>query len=139
MGKSLNRVQLIGNLGKDPELRTTGSGLPVANFSIAMNTTWTDADGVKQESTEWANIIAWKKLAEICNQYLHKGSKVYVEGRMQTRSWDDKNHPDIKRYTTEVVIDNMIMLDGKDGSVDRPEPGSTAPPVKDTKDTDLPF
>jgi len=137
MGKSLNRVQLIGNLGKDPDLRTTTSGTSVCNFSMAMNANWVDADGNKQESTEWANIVAWKKLAEICAQYLHKGSKIYAEGRLQTRSYEKDG---VKKYITEVVIDNMIMLDGaQDNQVSREEPGVTAPPVKDAKDTDLPF
>jgi single-strand DNA-binding protein len=111
-GKSLNKVQLIGNLGKDPELSYTSSGVAVAKFSIATGERWKDQEGNMQERTEWHNIVAWRKLAEICGQYLKKGSKVYLEGKLQTRSWDDKN-TGVKRYTTEIVADDLIMLDGK--------------------------
>jgi single-strand DNA-binding protein len=116
-GKSLNKVLLIGNLGKDPELSYTASGIAVAKFSIATNERWKDNDGNFQERTEWHNIVAWRKLAEICGQYLKKGSKVYLEGKLQTRSWDDKNSG-AKRYTTEVIADDLIMLDGKSAPVD---------------------
>ncbi len=115
-GKSLNKVLLIGNLGKDPELSYTASGIAVAKFSIATNERWKDQDGNVQERVEWHNIIVWRKLAEICGQYLKKGSKVYLEGKLQTRSWDDKN-TGVKRYTTEVIADDLIMLDSK-GSVE---------------------
>jgi len=111
-GKSLNKVLLIGNLGKDPELSYTASGVAVAKFSIATNERWKDQEGNVQERVEWHNIIAWRKLAEICGQYLKKGSKVYLEGKLQTRSWDDKN-TGVKRYTTEVIADDLIMLDSK--------------------------
>ncbi len=111
-GKSLNKVLLIGNLGKDPELSYTATGVAVAKFSVATGERWKDQDGNTQERTEWHNIVAWRKLAEICGQYLKKGSKVYLEGRLQTRSWDDKN-TGVKRYATEVVADNLIMLDSK--------------------------
>jgi len=112
MGRSLNRVELIGNLGQDPALNYLASGIPVAKFSVATSESWKDADGNKQEHTEWHNVVAWRKLAEICGQYLHKGSKVFVEGKLQTRSWDDKN-TGTKKYMTEIVIDNLVMLDGK--------------------------
>jgi single-strand DNA-binding protein len=112
MSRSLNKVMLIGNLGKDPELRYTASGVAVATFSLATNESWKDQDGNTQERTEWHNIVAWKKLAEICGEWLKKGKKVYIEGRIQTRSYDDKN-TGTKRYTTEIVADNLIMLDGK--------------------------
>jgi single-strand DNA-binding protein len=115
-GKSLNKVLLIGNLGKDPELSYTASGIAVAKFSIATNERWKDQEGNVQERVEWHNIIVWRKLAEICGQYLKKGSKVYLEGKLQTRSWDDKN-TGVKRYTTEVIADDLIMLDSK-GSVE---------------------
>src|SRR5208283_4593380 len=115
-GKSLNRVQLIGNLGKDPELSYTASGVAVAKFSIATGERWKDQEGNVQERTEWHNIVVWRKLAEICGQYLKKGSKVYIEGRLQTRSWDDKN-TGLKRYTTEIVGDDLIMLDSKGAAV----------------------
>lgn len=112
MAKSLNRVMLIGNLGKDPELRYTTSGVAVATFSLATNESWKDQDGNTQERTEWHNIVAWKKLAEICGEWLKKGKKVYIEGRIQTRSYDDKN-TGTKKYITEIVAENMIMLDSK--------------------------
>lgn len=113
-GKSLNKVQLIGNLGKDPELSYTPSGVAVAKFSVATGEKWKDQEGNLQERTEWHNIVAWRKLAEICGQYLKKGSKVYLEGRLQTRSWDDKN-TGAKRYATEIIADDLIMLDSKGG------------------------
>ncbi len=111
MAKSLNKVMLIGNLGKDPEIRYTGAGMPVATFSLATNESWKDQEGNLQERTEWHNIVAWSKLAEICQQYLKKGKKIYIEGRIQTRSYDDKN-TGTKKYMTEIVAANMIMLDG---------------------------
>ncbi len=111
MARSLNKVMLIGNLGKDPEMRYTPAGVPVASFSMATSESWRDQDGNTQERTEWHNIVAWRKLAEICAEYLKKGKKVYIEGRIQTRSYDDKNTGQ-KRYITEIVADNMIMLDG---------------------------
>ena len=122
MAKSLNRVMLIGNLGKDPELRYTTSGTAIATFSLATNESWKDQDGNLQERTEWHNIVAWKKLAEICGEWLKKGKKIYIEGRIQTRSYDDKN-TGTKKYITEIVADNMIMLDSKGAA----EGGSSAP------------
>ena len=139
-GKSLNRVNLIGNLGRDPELSYTAGGLAVAKFSIATNERWKDASGNIQERAEWHNIVAWGKLAEICGQYLKKGSKVFLEGRLQTRSWDDKN-TGVKKYMTEIVANDMIMLDSKgEGAASGAEPPSptaedSAAPEKD----DLPF
>ena len=114
MARSLNKVMLIGNLGKDPEVRYTASGVAVATFTVATNESWKDQDGNLQERTEWHNIVAWRKLAEICGEWLKKGKKVYIEGRIQTRSYDDKN-TGAKRYITEVVADSMIMLDGGGG------------------------
>jgi single-strand DNA-binding protein len=108
--RSLNRVQLIGNMGRDPEMRYTTSGKAVCNFSVATSHTWKDAEGTPQERTEWHNIVAWGKLGEICNQYLGKGRQVFLEGRLQTRKWQGQDGSD--RYTTEVVIDNMILLGG---------------------------
>ncbi len=121
---NLNRAMIIGNLTRDPEVRSTPSGAAVTSFGIATNYVWTDPSGNKQEKVEFHNIVAWRKLAEICGQYLHKGSKVYVEGRLQTRSWDDQTGN--KRYITEIVIDNMIMLDSK-GMGGRPSAGQSAP------------
>ena len=107
----LNKVMLIGRVTQDPEVRTTPSGIAVTSFGLATNLYWNDQSGQRQEKVEFHNIVAWRKLAEICGQYLHKGSKIYVEGRLQTSSWDDQSGN--KRYRTEVVMDNMIMLDRK--------------------------
>ena len=108
----LNRAMIIGNVTRDPELRTTTTGQNVCSFGIATNQQWTDAQGVKQQRAEYHNIVAWGKLAEICGQYLGKGRKVYIEGRLQTREWET---PDAqKRQRTEIVADNMILLDRKD-------------------------
>lgn len=105
----LNRVQLIGNVTRDPELRTTATGQNVCSFGVATNSQWTDAQGQKQSRAEFHNLVAWGKLAEICSQYLNKGKKVYVEGRLQTRDWEAQDGA--KRRTTEIILENMIMLD----------------------------
>ena len=144
MAKSLNKVMLIGNLGKDPELRYTTSGVAVATFSLATNESWKDQDGNLQERTEWHNIVAWKKLAEICGEWLKKGKKVYIEGRIQTRSYDDKN-TGAKKYITEIVADSMIMLDSKgvaDPAQNERPPAETSGPAGTpaaVKEDDLPF
>jgi single-strand DNA-binding protein len=106
---NLNRAMIIGNLTRDPEIRTTPNGQTVANFSVATSHFWKDAAGVRQEKTEYHNIVAWAKLAEICQQYLGKGRKVYVDGRLQTRDWEGQDG--VKRYRTEIIAENMIMLD----------------------------
>lgn len=111
---NLNKAMIIGNLTRDPELRNTPSGQTVASFSVATNFVWTDQSGQQQKKTEFHNIIAWRKLAEICAKYLHKGSKVFVEGRLQTTDWTGQDG--VKRYRTEIVLENMIMLDGKGAS-----------------------
>ena len=111
-GKSLNKVMLIGNLGRDPEVRYTSGGRAVANFTIATNESWKDKDGNQQDRTEWHKIVAWGKLGEICGEYLSKGNRIYIEGRIQTRDWEDKEGN--KRYTTEIVLNEMIMLGGRD-------------------------
>lgn len=105
---SVNKVILVGNLGKDPELRYTPQGTAVTTFPIATSEKYTDRDGNKQEKTEWHNLVAWRQLAEICGKYLHKGKQIYAEGKLQTRKWQDQNG--IDRYTTEIVIDTMQML-----------------------------
>ena len=110
---SVNKVILVGNLGKDPEVRYMPNGDAVANFSIATTDTWKDKNGMRQERTEWHNISMYRRLAEIAGEYLKKGSMVYVEGRLQTRKWQDKNGQD--RYTTEIICDQMQMLGGKNG------------------------
>lgn len=104
----INKAILIGNLGADPELRYTQSGTPVASFRIATTERWKDKEGNPQEQTEWHNIVAWTRLAEICGEYLNKGSRVYIEGKLQTRKWQDQNGND--RYTTEIVAREMKML-----------------------------
>lgn len=106
---NLNKAMVIGNLTRDPEVKNTPSGSTVASFSVATNFIWNDQSGQKQEKVEFHNIVAWRKLAEICGQYLRKGSKVYIEGRLQTRDWVGQDG--VKRYRTEIVAENMIMLD----------------------------
>ena len=110
MSGSVNRVILVGRLGKDPEIRSTPSGTTVAKFTIATDERYTDKAGEKQERTEWHNIVAWSKLAEICGQYLKKGKLVFIEGSLRTDSWDDKETGQ-KKYRTEIVAQNMQMLD----------------------------
>lgn len=107
---NLNKAMVIGNLTRDPEVRNTPNGQTVASFAVATNLVWTDASGQKQEKVEFHNIVAWRRLAEICGQYLKKGSKVYIEGRLQTRDWTGQDG--VKRYRTEIVTENMIMLGG---------------------------
>jgi len=131
---SLNKVMLIGNLGKDPEVRAIPSGAKVANFSIATTESYMDKNtNQKVEKTEWHNIVMWRGLAEVAEKYLRKGSQVYIEGRLQTRSWDDQNGQ--KKYTTEVVADQMQMLgsprnrtEGGEGGFQRSEPAMNARP-----------
>ena len=115
MANSVNKVILVGRLGKDPEVKYTQTGVPVARFTLATDESWKDQSGEKQQRTEWHNIVAWRKLAEICGQYLNKGKLVYVEGRLQTRSWEDKEGN--KRYTTEIQADNMVMLSARTDEV----------------------
>ncbi len=110
MSRGLNKVMLIGQLGRDPEMRYTPSGKPVTSFSVATDRTWVTSDGERREATEWFNVVAWRDLAEICHQRLRKGYQVYVEGRLQTRSWESADGH--KHYRTEVVADEMILLDG---------------------------
>lgn len=109
---SINKVILVGRLGKDPEVKATPSGSTVAKFSLATDERYTDRDGNKQERTEWHNIVAWGKLGEICGQYLRKGKLIYIEGKIRTDSWEDKETK-VKRYRTEIIADTMRMLDRK--------------------------
>ena len=111
---SVNKVILLGRLGQDPELKYTPSGASVCNFSMATSENWTDKSGQKQERTEWHRIVVWGKLAEVCNQYLAKGRQAYVEGRLQTRSWDDKDGN--KRYTTEIMANTVQFVGGASAS-----------------------
>ena len=110
----VNKVILIGNLGRDPEVRSTPSGQPVATFTLATSRRWKDKNGQKQEQTEWHQIVVWGKQAEIAGQYLTKGKQVYIEGRLQTRSWDDRQTGE-KKYRTEVVCDTFQMLGSRGG------------------------
>jgi single-strand DNA-binding protein len=105
---SVNKVILLGRLGQDPEMKSTPSGMSVCNFSLATSENWKDKSGQKQEKTEWHRLVAWGKQAELCHQYLAKGRQVYVEGKLQTRSWDDKNGQ--KRYTTEVLVSSIQFI-----------------------------
>ena len=132
---SVNKVILIGNLGRDPELRYTKSGQAVANFSLATNERWKDKDGQSQERTEWHRIVTWGKTAELCAQYLSKGRTTYLEGRLQTREYEDKDG--IKRYTTEIVAQNVTFLGsgrGEGTGAPAPTDGPPAPP-----NDDIPF
>lgn len=111
---SVNKVILLGRLGQDPELKYTPGGSPVCNFSVATTEAWTDKQGQKQEKTEWHRIVVWGKLAELCNQYLSKGRQAFIEGRLQTRSWDDKDGN--KRYTTEILATTVQFIGGATAS-----------------------
>lgn len=137
---SLNKALLIGNLGKDPELRYTPSGKAVASFSIATTNQWKDKDGQKQERTDWHNIVVWGRQAEIAKDYLRKGKQIYLEGRIQTRSYDDKDGN--KRWITEIVADRFLMLGRKgegDAADEFPPPPSASDAPGAPNDDDLPF
>jgi single-strand DNA-binding protein len=151
MAGSVNKVILIGNLGRDPEVRSTPSGQQVANFTLATSRRWKDKNGQRQEQTEWHQIVVWGRQAEIAGQYLTKGRLIFVEGRLQTRSWDDRQTGQ-KRFTTEVVCDNFQMLGGRggggapeiDADTGTPAPGGPTydegaggPPAPE--DDDIPF
>lgn len=140
---SVNKVILIGNLGADPETRVTGGGQKVANFNIATTERWNDKSGQKQEKTEWHRIVVWGPQADNCAQYLSKGRQVYIEGRLQTRQWDDKEGN--KRYTTEVVAQRVQFLGGPggerrtgSGAIDAPAPTDQTPDL-DMGNGDVPF
>jgi single-strand DNA-binding protein len=138
---SLNRATIIGNLTRDPELKQIPSGQSVCSFGVATNRSWKGSDGSKQEATEFHNIVAWGKLAEICGQYLNKGRKVYIEGRLQTQDWEGQDG--VRRYRTEIVTENMIILDrprGSSSSSAAPAFGANAftPPVPPTQDDPAP-
>jgi len=114
MSRSLNKAMIIGNLGADPEVRSTGSGTRVATLSIATSRRWTGRDGEERERTEWHRVVAWDRLAEICEEYLSKGDRVYIEGRIEYRQWEGKDGQ--TRYTTEIRAREMIMLGGRGGA-----------------------
>ncbi|MFH1977522.1 MAG: single-stranded DNA-binding protein [Pseudomonadota bacterium] len=142
----LNKAIIIGRLGRDPEIRYTPGGVAVANFSVATSEEWKDKESnEKKERTEWHRIVAFGRLGEICGEYLSKGKQIYVEGRIQTRSWEDKDGN--KKYTTEIVASDVQFLDKKDsgsgdyprkGQDDKPEHGA-GPAYHDSKDDDIPF
>lgn len=152
---SVNKVILIGRLGKDPEVRYMPNGEAVCNVSLATSETWKDKSGEKQEKTEWHNLTAYRKLGEVIGEYLKKGSQIYVEGKLQTRKWQDKDGND--RWTTEIIVDEMTMLGGKSsgsnesGGDDHPAPAAKSAPAKnapaksapaagfDNFDDDIPF
>jgi single-strand DNA-binding protein len=139
----VNKVVLIGHLGRDPEVRYTADGRAVANFNIATSEEWTDKDtGEKKQRTEWHRIVAWRRLGEICGEYLSKGRQVYVEGKLQTRSWEKDG---ITRYTTEIVASDVQFLGGRDSTRDVMPPEDTSglvgpePSIPDKEDDDIPF
>jgi len=131
---NLNKVMLIGNLTRDPEVRTTATGQSVCSFGLATNRRWNDKDGQKQEAVEFHNVVAWGKLAEICGQYLNKGKKMYVEGRLQTRKWQAQDGAEKQR--TEIVMENMQMLDRAGAGASAGATASTQPaqPVRSVED-----
>src|SRR5690348_1189346 len=129
MAKDLNKVMLTGHLGADPEMRYTAQGSAVTTFRVASGRTWKSADGIQHDDTEWFRVTAWEKLGEICNQYLTKGTRVYVEGRLQTRKWQDKDGQD--RYTTEVVASDMIILSSKQDRPAAPVENDYEAPIDD--------
>ncbi len=134
----LNKVMIIGNLGRDPEMRFTANGSAVTNFTVAVSRQYSSADGERREETEWVRVVTWNKLAEQCNQFLQKGRRVYVEGRLQTRSWDGQDGQ--KRYTTEVVAQDVQFLDRAGGP--GAGPGGGRDPMLDgdiSDPDDLPF
>ena len=145
----VNKVILVGHLGQDPTMRYTQSGTAVANFSLATSERFNNKQGEREDRTEWHRVVVWSKLAEICNQYLKKGKQVYIEGRLQTRSWEDQQGQ--KRYTTEVVANNMVMLGRAGETSDVPSQdfpsdfgsggggGSPQPAGTSSDDDDLPF
>ena len=147
----INKATLIGRLGRDPEMRYTQSGTAVANFTLATNEVWKDKEGNKQERTEWHRVVAFARLGEICGQYLSKGKLIYVEGRIQTRDWLDKEG--VKRYTTEIVANEMKMLESKGAAISQaafqddpgpsdadiiPQPPIAGPPADESLE-DVPF
>jgi len=136
----INKVILIGRLGRDPEIRYTPSGVAVANFTIATSEEWKDKDsGEKRERTEWHRIEAWRRLGEVCGEYLHKGKQVYIEGKLQTDAWEDRDGN--KRYTTKIVAQNMQMLDkvGREEKPERFDPKFAVEEPANIPDDDIPF
>jgi single-strand DNA-binding protein len=144
---SLNKVMLIGHLGKDPEIRYTPDGAPVASFSLATSENWTDKNGTRQERTEWHNIVAWSKLADLSKRFLAKGRQVYIEGRIQSRDWNDRDGN--KRRTTEIIATQLVLLGSRSqGMENNAQPMTASPRSQDEDhafgdsgitDSDIPF
>ena len=138
MSRGLNKVMIIGHLGKDPEMRYTPSGRPVTTFTVAVSRTWNSADGERHSETEWFSVVAWGNLAEICKQYLVKGQQVYIEGRLQTRHWDDKEGQ--KHTSVEIVANEMMMLgDRRDAANNHAQPSDAAPDMEAPAEDEFPF
>jgi single-strand DNA-binding protein len=131
MSRGLNKIMIIGNLGRDPEMRYTPSGKPVTTFSVATSRSWNTSEGEKRMETEWFNVVAWSSLAEICKQYLTKGQQVYIEGRLQTRHWDDQEGN--KHTSVEIVANEMIILG------ERREAGESSSESESFEEEEFPF
>jgi len=137
MSRGLNKVMIIGNLGRDPEMRYTPSGRPVTTFTVATSRSWNTADGEHHTETEWFNVVIWEHLAEICKQYLTKGKQVYIEGRLQTRRWEDKEGT--KRTTVEIVATEMIMLGERREANHGEEAGAVVETEDQAEEAEFPF
>ncbi len=140
MSRGLNKVMIIGHLGRDPEMRYTPSGRPVTTFSVAASRSWNTVDGERHQETEWFNVVAWGNLAEICKQYLNKGQQVYIEGRLQTRKWEDKEGN--KHSSVEIVASEMMMLGERRENSGNNHPASEendAPDAQSTDEDEFPF
>ena len=131
--RDLNKVILIGNIGRDPDLRQTESGSAISTFSMATNTSWVNRDGVRNERTEWHNIVTWNRLAEICHQIIHKGDQIYIEGRLRTRTWEDESGE--RRHKTEIIAEQMIKLSRRSAEVAEPDLEQAQQDNEDTGDT----
>ncbi len=141
MAKSVNKVILVGNVGQDPEVKYTASGVPVANVSLATNERFKDRNDQWQDRTEWHSVVAWQRLAEIVGEYVRKGSKLYVEGKLQTSTWDDKQSGE-RKYRTEIVARDIVLLGSRDnGAEGSPEQSTDEPHMEPagTTDSDIPF
>ncbi len=138
MARDLNKVLIIGRLGADPEFRYTAAGTPVATFRVATSRQWRDPNGHLHEETEWFHVVAWSRLAEICHQYLSRGVRVYIEGRLQTRTWEDAQSGE-QRSRVEVIAQDMILLESRESRSDDPPRPSRREPPPDIGDDDIPF
>jgi single-strand DNA-binding protein len=144
MAKSINKVILVGNVGKDPEIKYTPNGVPVAKFSLATNERFKDKSGEWRDRTEWHNVLAWQRLAEIVGEFVQKGSKLYIEGKLQSSSWEDRNSGE-KRYRTEIVARDIVLLGSPERSCDADrdipegERESVHAGTGETDDSDIPF